>query len=80
MDCVNSFNLDQSRHLDQLFGVLGALHDSRHSHDVSPPRRLIDGFGQEWANFFVNLVQSSSFHKVCMLECLDHSMHRSFHA
>ena len=25
MDCVNSFNLDQFRHLDQLFGLLGAL-------------------------------------------------------
>ena len=25
MNCVNSFNLDQSRHLDQLFGLSGAL-------------------------------------------------------
>ena len=25
MDCVNNFNLDQSRHLDQLFGLSGAL-------------------------------------------------------
>ena len=25
MDCVNSFNLDQSRHLDQLVGLLGTL-------------------------------------------------------
>ena len=25
MDCLNSFNLDQSRHLDQLVGLLGTL-------------------------------------------------------